>query len=243
MIAERLPAVADHVEAQLAEEGAPRGSVGELKEYTRILVHAGFVGRPSWVKLRGGSALCEFRQRVWRVAPRLQHHVSSVSEHHFRESMVLRQSCAADQAHLRSHGGDVLSGALTGPEFRMCPELFRIFVFEHLRLPLEVVELQCECGTVLHNLGRRAVRQTEPWHVILWRSAFLGWRRSWSRMLAVSCAGPSQFRWWPCQPPPSPGLTAPHLTWPTSSRCEGDVKSRQHRSSGSSSEPNSQGGF
>ena len=41
MIAERLPAVADHVEAQLAEEGIR----GELKERTRILDHAGFVGR------------------------------------------------------------------------------------------------------------------------------------------------------------------------------------------------------
>ena len=54
MTAERLPAVADHVEAQLAEEGAPRGSVGELKECTRILDHAGFVERPSWAELRGG---------------------------------------------------------------------------------------------------------------------------------------------------------------------------------------------
>ena len=72
--------------------------------------------------------------------------------------MVLRQSCAADLAHVRSHAGpgssDVLSGAPTGPEFRVCPELFRTLVLERLRLPFEVVESQCECGSVLDTLGR-----------------------------------------------------------------------------------------
>ena len=71
---------------------------------------------------------------------------------------MLRQSCAAGQAHLRSHAGpgssNVLSGAPTGPEFRVCPELFRTLVLERLRLPLEVVESQCECGTPLDTLER-----------------------------------------------------------------------------------------
>ena len=45
-----------------------------------------------------------------------QYFASSASDHHFRE-IVLAQSCAADQAHLRSHSGagasDVLCGCLS----------------------------------------------------------------------------------------------------------------------------------
>ena len=50
---------------------------------------------------------------------------------------------------------------------------------------------------------------------ILWRSAFSGWRRRWSRMLAVSCA-----RAFAASLVALPAAAAPHLTWPTSSRCE-----------------------
>ena len=100
MIAERLPAAADHVEAQLAEDGAPRGSVGESKECTRILDHAGFVGRPSWAELRGGRrALASLDNEPGEWHHGWQYHASSASEHHFRESMVFRQSCAALGRH------------------------------------------------------------------------------------------------------------------------------------------------
>ena len=40
-----------------------------------------------------------------------QYFASSASEHHFRETVVLAQSCAADQAHLRSHSGAGSSGS------------------------------------------------------------------------------------------------------------------------------------
>ena len=133
-----------------------KGSVGELKECTRIL-DQGVRGETQLGRIeRREAPSCDNEPGEWYHG--WQYHSSSASEHHFRESMVLRQSCAADQAHLRSHAGpsssDVLSGAPTGPEFRVCPELFRTLVLERLRLPLEVVESQCECGTVLDTLGR-----------------------------------------------------------------------------------------
>ena len=64
----------------------------------------------------------------------------------------------SDQAHLRSHSGPgssrILLGAPTGPEFSVLPEHCRTLVFERLRLPLDVVEARCECGTALDTFGR-----------------------------------------------------------------------------------------
>ena len=46
-----------------------------------------------------------------------QQHASSASEYHIRETVMIAQSCAADQAHLRSHSrpgsGEVFHGSLT----------------------------------------------------------------------------------------------------------------------------------
>ena len=72
--------------------------------------------------------------------------------------MVLNQSCAADQAHLRSHSGPGASEALSTcpskPEFRIEAELFRTIILERLRLPLQVSEARCECGAILDREGR-----------------------------------------------------------------------------------------
>ena len=66
-----------------------------------------------------------------------QYHASSPLQHHFRETVILAKSCAADQAHLCSHAGagasDVLHGAPTGPEFKVEPHLFRTLVLGRLR--------------------------------------------------------------------------------------------------------------
>ena len=66
------------------------------------------------------------------------------SEYHFRETVVLAQSCAADQAHLRSHSGPcaslVLCGSPTSPEFTVKPHLFRTIILERLRLPLLITD-------------------------------------------------------------------------------------------------------
>ena len=82
-----------------------------------------------------------------------QHYATSASEHHFRESVVLAQSCPSHQTHLRSHSGSgcshVFCGCPTQLEFRINPDLFRVLILERLRVPLPVTEARCECGAVL----------------------------------------------------------------------------------------------
>ena len=115
--------------------------------------------RPSWVELQGGKRPPSSEntepgewQHGW------QYYASSNSEFHFRETVVIAQSCAADQAHLRSHSGPctsaVLHGAPTGLEFKVTPEHIRTLVLERMRLPLQIVEAHCECGAALDVQGR-----------------------------------------------------------------------------------------
>ena len=85
---------------------------------------------------------CEFRQRAWRVAPRL------AVPCFFRFRTPLSGEHGVTPVVCRRPGSFA-----TGPEFRVW-ELFRTLVLERLRLPLEVVESQCECGTLLDTLGR-----------------------------------------------------------------------------------------
>ena len=71
---------------------------------------------------------------------------------------MLNQSCAADQADVRSHSGpgasDVLCGCFSKPEFRIEAGLFRTIILERVRLPLQVTEVRCECGVPLDSRGR-----------------------------------------------------------------------------------------
>ena len=158
MIEQRLPRMAENIVTSL-EDRHLEGCLGELQDAARSLDHQGFVTRPSWAELSRGkrppladsSELGEW-QHGW------QFHASSSSEHFFRETLVFAQSCAANQAHLRSHSGPgssaVLFGCPTGPEFQVEPEAFRTLVFERLRLPLPVTDATCECGVCLDLLGR-----------------------------------------------------------------------------------------
>ena len=86
-----------------------------------------------------------------------QYCASSSDECHYRETVVLAQSAAADQAHLRSHSGpaasEVLCCAPTEPEFKMQPGVFRTVILERLRLPLDITNCRCECGGSVDNLG------------------------------------------------------------------------------------------
>ena len=77
---------------------------------------------------------------------------SSSSEHNFRDTVVLAQSCAADQAHLRC-ASLVLCGSPTSREFTVKPHLFRTIILERLRLPLFVTDAMCECSAVLDARG------------------------------------------------------------------------------------------
>ena len=134
------------------------GCLAELQESTRVLDLSGFVGRPQRADLRDGvrphpTTVAEPGewQHGW------QYYASSSLEHHFREPVVLAQSSAADQAHLRSHAGPsarVLCGAPTKPEFQLQPSGFRTAVLERMRLPLDLTEALCECGGVIDSQGR-----------------------------------------------------------------------------------------
>ena len=82
--------------------------------------------RPGWHQLRMGARpplVASSEQGEWQQG--WQYHASSPLEHHFRETVILAKSCAADQADLRS----------------------RALVLERLRLPLPVMEAFCECGS------------------------------------------------------------------------------------------------
>ena len=142
MIQDRLPAATNAILVQL--QGEPEGCLGELRT-ARCLDWDGFIGRPSWEELRAGAspppplvADPGEWQHGW------QYHASSSAEHHFRESLVLAQSCAGDQAHLRSHSGPasgaVFHGSSTALEFQVQPLLFCTLVLERLRLPLLLTE-------------------------------------------------------------------------------------------------------
>ena len=160
MLAKRLPNVSQNIVYQLVvEEGT--GCLVELAGAAANLDRQGFVGRPSWEDLRMGTRpppRGESEPAEWHHG--WQYYASSTSEHHHRETMVLAQITATNQAHLRSHSGpgagQVLHGPPTGPEFQLSPELFRTLVLERLRLPLHITEARCECGGHHYTLGRHS---------------------------------------------------------------------------------------
>ena len=159
MIHQRLPQLAQQFVTALSGLPLGEGCLGELQNAAISLDHQGFVNRPTWTELRLGKRPPEVdctEPGEWSHG--WQFHASSSSEHFFRKTVVLAQSCVADQAHLRSHSGpgssDVLMGCPTGPEFQVKPGAFRTLVLERLRLPLSVTSAVCECGARLDLLGR-----------------------------------------------------------------------------------------
>ena len=141
-------------------EGPAFGCLGELQEATERLDRCGFVDRPNWEALRRGlrprPPAAAVEPGEWQHG--WQYYASSSLEHHYRETEVLAQSCAADQAHLRSHSGPcaslVLCGCPTSPEFEVKPHIFRTVVLERLRLPLMITEARCECRRALDVRGQ-----------------------------------------------------------------------------------------
>ena len=96
---------------------------------------------------------CRFQRRTWRVAPRL----ATPCVFFLPSSTTGRpwcQSSAADQAHLRSHSGPLSHGSTTQLEYQVQPVLFRTLLLERMRLPLQITEARCECGSQLDKLGR-----------------------------------------------------------------------------------------
>ena len=114
-----------------------------------------------WTELRDGAR----PSQVQSSEPGEQWYACSSSEHHYRESVVIVQSSAADQAHLRSHSGpgasSVLFGCPSSREFQIQPETFRVLALERLRLPIHVTDALCECGAPVEHLGQRAPHSGE----------------------------------------------------------------------------------
>ena len=159
MLHERLPFVTEGAVSALEGEDALQGCLGELQWAANSLDRQGFISRPQWRALQSGvrpPPANDVEPGEW--AHGWQHYATSASEHHFRESVVLAQSCPSHQAHLRSHSGSgcshVFCGCPTQPEFRINPDLFRVLILERLRVPLPVTEARCECGAVLDCKGR-----------------------------------------------------------------------------------------
>ena len=139
MLSHRLPTLTEQFLGQLEAEPAGEGCLVQLCGATRVELKDG-LRPPQPVSSEPGEW-----QHGW------QYHASSSLEHHFMETVIIAQSDAADQAHLRSHGGpgasEVLCGAPVAPEFKFEPQLFRALVLERLKLPLDVTDASCECGS------------------------------------------------------------------------------------------------
>ena len=155
MLHERLPVVAEGAVSALEGEDALHGCLGELQWAANSFDRHGFISRPQWRALQSGvrpPPANDVEPCEWAHGG--QHCATSASEHHFRESVVLAQSCPSHQAHLRSHSGSgcshVFCGCPTQPEFRINPDLFRVLILERL------------CGAVLDCKGRHRAACPHP---------------------------------------------------------------------------------
>ena len=113
MVHERLPTVAH---GALEGEDALQSCLGELQLAARSLDRHGFISRPQWRALQSGARpnrANDIEPGEW--AHGWQHHETSASEHHFRESVVLAHSCPSHQAHLRSHSWQRVFARVVAP--------------------------------------------------------------------------------------------------------------------------------
>ena len=116
MIDKRFPALSRTVVRELSEVAPPPGCLGALVNVSDVLDRSGFVARPTWEELRVGARppLPPERAAPGEWQHGWQYHGSSSSEFHFRETLVVAQSCPVDQAHLRSHSGPAPCAVLHG---------------------------------------------------------------------------------------------------------------------------------
>ena len=108
--AERLPQVAE-VLAELAQD-TNQECIGELRETAVRLDREGFVNRPGWIALKDGQR--PEAVEMW-VSPRLAVLRVFLFRIPLSGDLGLAQSCAADQAHIRSHPGPGSADVFLGP--------------------------------------------------------------------------------------------------------------------------------
>ena len=159
MIAGRLPAVANRVVDELNEGEDLEGCFAEVSAAADRLDRQGFVERPLWADLKEGVRPpfpISHEPGEWQ--PGWQHHASSASNYRFQETVMIAQSCAADQAHLRSHSGpgsgEVFHCSPTQVEFQL-PGICRTLWCWRDYFFLHITEARCECGARLDRPGRR----------------------------------------------------------------------------------------
>ena len=160
MVSQRLPEVANDIVTQLTRE--PEGCLADLQGAARHLDRCGFVGRPSWEALKAGA-----RPPVPEVSEPgewlhgWQHHASSFSEYHHRETMVLPQSSAADQAHLRSHSGPGSSSVFHGSQ----PVSFRTLLLERMKIATPVHRSSMRVWVAVGQVGQAPGSLPAIWQV------------------------------------------------------------------------------
>ena len=148
MMQRRLPEVADAIIQRLVHVPELGGCLHELKSVGNALDHHGFVSRPGWIQLSMGARPLPMQTVEPGEWPHgWQYYASSASEHHFRGTVMLNQTCAANQAHLRLRVWVVTGVARVPlqPRVQSASASLPCTVLERLRLPLHVAEACCEC--------------------------------------------------------------------------------------------------
>ena len=159
MIHQRLPDVADREVQNLSDREDPGGCLGELRGVAIQLDRQGFVGRPEWHSLRMGVR----PQGIFQAEPGECRTVGNTTLLHLPNTLSGRTWCWTNRvpltkptcAHIQDPGAsDALSVCPSKQEYRIEAGLFRTLILERLRLPLQVTEKVCECGTMLDSTGR-----------------------------------------------------------------------------------------
>ena len=109
----------------------------------------GFVGRPNWVDLRDGARQpVPFSHGPGKRQPGWQHHASSASVDHFRETVMIAQSSCV---HTEDLVAEKCSTVLPPNWSSSCNLDF--FRTSQKRLPSHTTEARCECGARLDRVG------------------------------------------------------------------------------------------
>ena len=97
--------ISAHIVEVLNGEQA-QGCLGEFQTATHVFHRSGFVGRSGVARIAGGSTSSTTTTRPNLESGRMAGNISRFflfPNTVFRETVVVAQSCAVDQAHLRSH--------------------------------------------------------------------------------------------------------------------------------------------